>query len=308
MRSVSPGVHLVLIFALAVGCEKQEGPKPTASGAAVTPSTSPTTSAVTSVTAKDLEGLSHRKAKDALVALGWRGQNASTGPNEGAFSLSTSKDDGSEVEVEMHVFESEFEKKALRPRAIKDAVFAEGGKRLLSVRANSGGSFDQNASRAVLDALFKRARDPEEPFAWVKAPETAWLAPSIQTVDDYLVIAPKLADATTTALTALGYQNVTRESEQKRNTKNPKDTGFPGLTLRADKADDRVGVSFRCLTEDTDKQFFPKPHDADLGEAIWFEQRCKVVVSVIGKTQQWSDKAKAKSLLEKLLTYKPAPG
>ncbi len=56
------------------------------------------------------------------------------------------------------------------------------------------------------------------------------------------------------------------------------------------------------------EQFFPKSHDADLGEAIWFKRRCQVVVSVVGKAQQWSNKAKAKALLEKLLAHKAESG
>ena len=260
------------------------------------------------VTAKDLDMLSHRKAKEVLVSRGWRAANASTGPSEGAFSISSDKKDGSRVDVGLFVFDSALEKKMTRPRAIEDAAFVEHGKKLLSVRVKKAGKADEAAGKALLDALATRARNPEEPFAVVEPKGKSWLEPSIETVDAHLVISPELVERTVAALKALGYDDASKGSEQKRDTKNPKDTGHPGVSVHGRQGDESVHVSFRCLPEDTSSHFFPKPHDADLGEAIYTKERCKAVVSVKPASARWSDKKKAKALLEKLFAHQPKDG
>ena len=239
------------------------------------------------------------------MTRGWRAANASTGPNRGAFSTRTDKEDGSKVEIEMFVFGSDVEKSLARPRAVENAVFVEQGMKLLSVRLERNDSADDAAGKELLDALLARARNPEEPFAVVKPAGSTWLAPSIETVDAHLVISPKLVEQTIAALTALGCQDVVKNGEQKRNTKNPRDTGHPGAFIRARKGDDSVEVDLRCLPDDSSPHFFPKPDDADLGEAIYAKDRCKVVVSVKTGSALWSDKARAKAMLAQLFAYQP---
>jgi hypothetical protein len=301
-RTRTLGISLFGLSLVLASCEKQSAPAPSASATAAPSGTSQAASAIT---AKDLDMLSHRKAKELLVSRGWRAANASTGPKAGAFSISTNKEDGSKVEVEMFVFGDPIEKDLARPRAIKDAVFAEHAMKLLSVRLKRQNKVDDAAGKTLLDALVARARNPEEPFAVVRPAGSTWLDPSIETVDAYLVISPKLIAKVIAALTALGCQDAVKNGEQKRNTKNPRDTGYPGAFVRARRGDDSIEVDLRCLPEDSSPQFFPQPGDADLGEAIYTKDRCKVVVAVKTGSALWSDKAKAKALLEQLFAHHP---
>jgi len=296
------GLTLCALGLALASCEKRSVSTPAPSATAAPSGTSQATA---ETSAKDLDMLSHRKAKELLVSRGWAAANANTGPNAGAFSISTEKEDGAKAEVEMFVFDSDVERNLARPRAVEDAVFVEHGKKLLSVRLKKQGASDAAAGKALLDALIARARNPEEPFAVVKPPENNWLEPSIETVDAHLVISPKLIDQTVAALTALGFQDAAKNGEQKRDTKNPRDTGHPGAFIRARKGDESIEVGLRCLPQDTSPHFNPSPGDADLGEAIYTKERCKVVVSVKVGDALWSDKAKAKALLEQLFARPP---
>jgi len=296
------GLSLLASGLALASCDKRAVPAPSPSVTAASSGSSPTAA---ETSAKDLDMLSHRKAKELLVSRGWAAANANTGPNAGAFSISTEKEDGAKVEVEMSVFDSDVEKDLARPRAVEDAVFVEHGMKLLSVRLKKQGASDAVAGKALLDALIARARNPEEPFAVVAPPKNNWLEPSIETVDAHLVISPKLIDQVVAALTALGFQDAAKSGEQKRNTKNPRDTGHPGAFIRARKGDESIEVDLRCLPQDSSPHFNPSPGDADLGEAIYTKERCKVVVSVKVGAALWSDKAKAKALLEQLFAHPP---
>lgn len=287
----------------ALGCQKKPDPS-AATSASAQASAAP--AVPQPPTEQDLQGLSHLKAKEVLVSMKFRGSHANTGPEDGAFSIRTSskEDDKTKAEIVMLVFTNEQSKELSRPKAVKDAAFVEAGMRLLSVKLKKADAPDEKAAKELLDALVKRGKDPAQPFTEMELDDGAWLFPKSEKVGKDLVIAPKLVEQLVAALEAQGYEK-TSESQQKVDTSNESDTGHPGITLGAKKGDDTARLGVRCVREDTQKSFFPTLEDADLGEAIFVKERCKLTVGVKGADASMADRAKSKELFDKLVAYKP---
>ena len=140
-----------------------------------------------------------------------------------------------------------------------------------------------------------------------EVPATSWLVPRTEVVDKKLKIAPSLVEQATKALEAAGYENVSLRTAQSVDTTNPKDSGHPGHEISGKKADgEEARVAFRCVRDDTDKQFWPQTTDANLGEAVAAKERCMLRVAVMPKEATRSDRARAKALFGKLLAHEPA--
>lgn len=294
---------LVLLLTCAAGCDEPKETASSSSASAAMPAAS--ASAAPTAAPGNVDKLTEPKARDALRKAGYKGGRGSTGPDEGAFDLSWRKESGERVKVAVHVFDTEFKKKHSKPRVKLDGAHVEHGDKLLVVEVKKDDAIDKAASKEILDALLKRAANTDEPIAVIELPKTSWLLPSTEVVEKKLVIAPKLVETATKALEGEGYKDVRLRTAQSVDTTNEKDTGHPGHEIMGKKDDgEEARVGFRCVREDTNKQFWPEPHEADLGEAIAVVERCKVVVSVRVKDAKDADPARSKALFGKLLAFK----
>ena len=252
-----------------------------------------------------LAQLTEPRARDALRLAGFSGGRGSTGPEDGAFSMTWRKDTGERADVEMHIFDTDFKRQHNRPLVTPGIVEVEHGAWLLTVSVTRNEEGDEAASQAVLDELQRRASSGEEPIALVALPPDTWLRPHTAAVDSRLVIAPSLIETATAALEAQGYQEVSRRTEQQVDLTNPSDSGFPGYELAGQTDSGAQGrINFRCVREDTDPQFWPEAYEAELGEAIGLAERCKVVVSVRPDSAD-ADLAASTALFEALIAFQP---
>ena len=292
VRMFSMLMSLSLLSACGTSSEISPASKSSSSASQATP------------TDNEMNQLTFRQAEDAVRLLGYEVSSSSTGPGE-AFSLEFSNEDGTQLQINKYILENPRHAEFYRNQVPDGAARLESGRNLLSVHAQKDETPTPDTAARILAVLLDRAQNPVELISLMTLPEGHWLTPRTATVDGFLVIAPELIDLTIQALTANGVSVDAPGYGQKVDLSNPKDAGYPGYVLLGQHNDTYIELRLRCLRKETDRQFWPTPESAKLGEAIIIKDQCNLTSSVKLKLGQLSDKDQSKSLLDKLLSWSP---
>jgi hypothetical protein len=114
----------------------------------------------------------------------------------------------------------------------------------------------------------------------------------------HFVISPALTDKAIAGLDSLGFTGGRILTEQKVDIRAGSDSGFSQVTHIEKKRTPQRPCSF--FAHGTDKQFWPAPDAASLGESILIHEKCSVRVHVGEVLGGRSDKAAAETLLHGL--------
>ena len=254
-----------------------------------------------------LHALTYRKTEDWMERQGFRAKGHGTGPGPLEFSGDWSHPEDKAVEVNLLVVSNPGFRTLLIEDIPADALRHEEGDAILTVKCVIGETASNECSRGILDGLMERAADPAKPYALVATPAQSWLLPTTEIRNgSHLAISRALTDKTIAGLDSLGYSGGRILTEQQVNITKGTDSGFPHVSVTAQKEQTSAKVQLFCVRSDTDKHFWPTPALARLGEAILIHEYCSIRVHVGTQPGRRSDQAAAETLLRGLLAFTPA--